>query len=66
MSAQQNGSLTIAKTNTIVNQPAIKWEGGSLMIKQDKNITDDTSYVEGQVLNINTSKMAVTFVAHRG
>jgi hypothetical protein len=66
MSAQQNGSLTIAKTNTIVNHPAIKWEGGSLKIKQDKNITDDTPYMEGQVLNIDTSKMTVTFVAHRG
>jgi hypothetical protein len=66
VSAQQNGSLTIAKTNTIVNHPAIKWEGGSLNIKQDKNITDDTPYMEGQVLNIDIGKMTVTFVAHRG
>jgi hypothetical protein len=66
MSAQQNGSLTIAKTDTIVNHPAIKWEGGSLNIKQDKNITDDTPYMEGQVLNIDIGKMTVTFVAHRG
>src|SRR5918994_6461127 len=27
MAEKQNGSLTIAKTNTIVNHPAIKWEG---------------------------------------
>ena len=66
MAAQQNGSLTVTKTDTIVNHPAIKWEGGSLKIKQDKNITDDTPYMEGQVLNIDTSKMTVTFVAHRG
>jgi hypothetical protein len=64
--AQQNGSLTVTKTNTIVNHPAIKWEGGSLKIKEDKNITDDTPYMEGQVLNIDTNKMTVTFVAHRG
>jgi hypothetical protein len=66
MSSQQNGSLTVTKTDTIVNHPTIKWEGGSLKIKQDKNITDDTPYMEGQVLNIDTSKMTVTFVAHRG
>jgi len=66
ISAQQNGSLTVTKTDTIVNQPAIKWEGGSLNIRQDKNITDDTPYMEGQVLNIDTNKMIVTFVAHRG
>jgi hypothetical protein len=64
--AQRNGSLTVTKTDTIVNHPAIKWEGGSLLIKQDKNITDDTPYMEGQVLNIDTSEMTVTFVAHRG
>lgn len=66
MSSQQNGSLTVTKTDTIVNHPAIKWEGGSLKIKQDKDITDDTPYMEGQVLTIDTSKMTVTFVAHRG
>lgn len=66
MASQQNGSLTVTKTDIIVNHPAIKWEGGSLKIKQDKNITDDTPYMEGQVLTIDTSKMTVTFVAHRG
>src|SRR5215204_7736892 len=66
MASQQNGSLTVTNTDTIVNQPAIKWEGGSLKIRQDKNITDDTPYMEGQVLNIDTNSMVVTFVAHRG
>jgi hypothetical protein len=66
MNAQQNGSLTITKTDTIVNNPAIKWEGGSLKIREDKNINDDTPYMEGQVLNIDTNSMIVTFVSHRG
>ena len=66
MNTQQNGSLTITKTDTIVNNPAIKWEGGSLKIREDKNINDDTPYMEGQVLNIDTNSMIVTFVSHRG
>jgi hypothetical protein len=66
MAAQENGTLAVTKTNTIVNHPAIKWEGGSLKIKQDKNINDDTPYMEGQILNIDTNRMIVTFVAHRG
>ena len=66
MTAQENGSLTITKTDTIVNNPAIKWEGGSLKIREDKNINDDTPYMEGQVLNIDTNSMIVTFVSHRG
>ena len=50
----------------IVDHPVIKWDGGSLKIKEDKNVNDDTSYVGGQVLNIDTENMVVTMVTHRG
>ena len=66
MSAQQNGSLTVKKADVIVNHPVIKWEGGSLKIKENKNVNDDTPYVGGQVLNIDTKNLVVTIVAHRG
>ena len=66
MGAQQNGSLTVKKAEVIVNHPVIKWEGGSLKIKEDKNVNDDTPYVGGQVLNIDTENMVVTMIAHRG
>ena len=66
MTAQQNGSLTINKTGIIVNHPAIKWQGGEMKIRDDKNITDESAYGPAQVLNIDTDKMVVTMVAHRG
>jgi hypothetical protein len=66
VAAQRNGELAITNTNIIVNSPAIKWQDGSLQVKENKNITDNTSYGGGQVLNINTEKMIVTMVAHRG
>ena len=66
MSAQQNGSLTVKKAEVIVNHPVIKWEGGSLKIKENKNVNDDTPYVGGQVLNIDTKNLVVTMIAHRG
>jgi hypothetical protein len=67
MTAQQNGELNITQTNIIVNSPAIKWQGGSLQVKENKTITDETPYGGGQVLNIDTEeKMIVTMVAHRG
>ena len=66
MTAQNNGELTVSKSDIIVNSPAIKWQGGELQVKQNKTITDDTPYGEGQVLNIDTGKMVVTMVAHRG
>jgi hypothetical protein len=66
MAAQQNGTLAVKKTDVIVNHPVIKWDGGSLKIKEDKNINDDTPYVGGQVLDIDITHMVVTLVAHRG
>jgi hypothetical protein len=66
MAAQQNGSLTVKETNVVVNHPVIKWDGGSLKIKEDKSVNDTTPYVGGQVLDIDTTNMVVTMVAHRG
>jgi hypothetical protein len=66
MAAQQNDSLTINKTGIIVNHPAIKWQGGQMKIRDDKNITDNSTYGPAQVLKIDTDRMVVTMVAHRG
>jgi len=66
MAAHKNGELTITETNIIINSPAIKWQDGSLQVKENKTISDNTPYGGGQVLNIDTEKMIVTMVAHRG
>lgn len=66
ISAQRNGELTIMPTMVIVNCPFIQWEGGSMKIRENKAISDETAYGGGQVLNIDTQKMVVTMVAHRG
>jgi len=36
------------------------------MVKEDKTLTNTTPYGGGQVLDIDTEKMTVTFIAHRG
>jgi|GEM_PF-847143 len=66
LSAQDNNELTVAPTKLVVNCPFIKWNGGQLQIRSDKTLTDETPYGPGQVLSIDTEKMTVTFVAHRG
>lgn len=66
MNAEKNGSLTLNKTGIVVNHPAIKWQDGEMKIRDDKNITDDSTYGPAQVLKIDTNKMLVTMVAHRG
>jgi hypothetical protein len=65
--AEQSGELSINQTNIVANHPAIQWQNGSLMVREDaNNINDDTPYMGGQVLNIDTEKRVVTMVAHRG
>jgi hypothetical protein len=50
----------------VVNCPLVQWEGGSLQVREDKTLNDDTPYGGGQVLEIDTESRTVTFVAHRG
>lgn len=66
MDAEKNATITINQTEIIVNHPAIKWQGGEMKIREDKNINDDSPYGGAQVLDIDTEKMIVTMVAHRG
>ncbi|MDE1769209.1 MAG: hypothetical protein KGI28_01470 [Thaumarchaeota archaeon] len=72
MDAFNSGKLTIAPTTIVVNCPIIQWGGsmdgtispGHMMIRD--SISESGSYGSAQVLNIDTTKMQVTFVAHRG
>ena len=66
IAAQDKGDLSIKPGNVIVNCPFVKWNGGSLKEREDRTLTDQSPYGGGQLLNIDTKKNEVTFVAHRG
>jgi len=66
VNAIKNNELTIKPTNIIVNCPFVQWKDGSLKVRENKTLTDESHYGGGQVLDIDTKKMQVTFVAHRG
>jgi hypothetical protein len=67
VNAVTNKELTIKPTDIIVNCPFIQWKDGSLKVRENnKTLTDESPYGGGQVLDIDTKKMQVTFVAHRG
>jgi len=66
VNAIKNKELTIKPTDIIVNCPFVQWKDGSLKVRENKTLTDDSPYGGGQVLDIDTKKMQVTFVAHRG
>lgn len=72
VNAQNTGEIitinttAMSSTNLVINSPAIKWQDSSLKIRQDKVITDKSSFIGGQVTNIDTERMIVTMVAMRG
>jgi hypothetical protein len=66
LSAESNGLISLAPLKVVLNMPQIIWPGGQMMVKEDKTLTDDQPYGGGQVLDIDTDDMTVTFIAHRG
>ncbi|MCE2505056.1 MAG: hypothetical protein J4F36_00995 [Nitrosopumilaceae archaeon] len=66
MEAADNGEITLTSVDVVLNMPQIVWPDGQMMVKEDKTLTDETPYGGGQVLDIDTEEMNVTFIAHRG
>ncbi len=65
MQAAENDEITLTPLEVVLNMPQIIWPEGQMMIK-DVALTDTTPYGGGQVLDIDTEEMNVTFIAHRG
>ncbi len=66
LDAANNGDVTLTELDVVLNMPQIVWPEGQMMVKEDKTITDDMAYGGGQVIDIDTEEMTVTFIAHRG
>ena len=66
MAAADAGEVTLAEVPVVLNMPQIVWPDGQMIVKEDKTLADDTPYGGGQVLDIDTDEMTVTFIAHRG
>jgi len=64
--AEEDGRIEIEKKEVIINMPQIVWPEGQMVVREEKTLTENTPYDGGQVLDINTQNMTVTFVAHRG
>ena len=66
MESVENNEITLTEVDVVLNMPQILWPEGQMMVKEDKTLTDVTPYGGGQVLDIDTEEMNVTFIAHRG
>lgn len=66
LEAFEGGRVEFNETGIVINTPQIIWPEGQMTIREDQEITDDSSYTGGQILEINEEEMTVTFIAHRG
>src|SRR5579872_3775435 len=66
LDANMTGKIKLTVTDTIMNTPEVIWDGGTLNVRTNKVLSDETSYLDGQVLGINVDNMTATFVGHRG
>jgi len=64
--ADEAGRINLEQTDVVINTPQIIWPKGQMMVKENSTLTDDMPYGWGQVLDIDTDEMTVTFIAHRG
>ena len=65
MDAEEAGEVTLTELDVVINMPHVMWPGGQLMVNEAE-INDKLPYGGGQVTEIDTDAMTVTFVAHRG
>lgn len=66
LEAKRGERVEFNETGIILNTPQIKWPDGQMTIREDTEINDNSSYIGGQITEINEEDMTVTFVAHRG
>lgn len=66
LKAKEGGRINFKETGIVINTPQIIWPEGQMTIRDDQPITDNSSYIGGQITEINEEEMSVTFIAHRG
>ena len=66
LEANEGGRIEFKETGNVINTPHIIWPEGQMVVRDDQEITDDSLYIGGQIIEINEEDMTVTFIAHRG
>jgi len=64
--AEKRGWIVLNKIDIVLNMPQIVWAEGQMPVKQNTTVTDETTFVGGQLLDIDLVNMTTTFIAHRG
>lgn len=61
--ASRMGRIKMDHTEMVLNAPQISWPGGAMTIRDDSAAP---GYEGGQIMDLDTENMTVTFAAHRG
>jgi len=64
LDANMTGKVKLTDVGIVMNMPQIMWPGGEMSVRTDKDL-GQKPFEGGQILDINTNNMVVTFVAHR-
>jgi len=69
LQAEIDGKVTLAIPGIVSNFSHIVWPGDAMQIRVDTTLNDDTPFrpplPSGQIIDIDTNAMTVTFVAHK-
>ena len=66
IAAEESGRINLDRIGVVLNTPQVIWPDGQMTVREDPEITDDTSYDGGQIVEIDQDEMTATFIAHRG
>jgi hypothetical protein len=64
LDANATDKIKLSNIGIVMNMPQIMWPGGQMLVREDKNF-EQKPFEGGQILDIDTNKKVVTFVAHR-
>ena len=64
--AENQGLIEMTEVDVVLNMPQIVWPEGQMLVKSNKTITDETTFVGGQIIDINLTNKTTTFIAHQG
>jgi hypothetical protein len=66
IAAEESGRVEFYEKKIVVNASQIVWPDGQMIVRSDKEISDQMSYGGGQIIEINEDEMTTIFVSHRG
>ena len=64
--AEKLGKIVLSEQDFVLNMPQIVWPEGQMAVKTNKTITDETTFVGGQIIDIDLTNKTTTFIAHQG